>query len=76
MAADRGARRASAPLPDRFAWRRFAFTLADPPPGAIEIIARATDANGRAQPLESVPWNPRGYLNNMCHRVRAGSIAS
>ena len=41
-----------------------------PPRGAIEIVARATDANGRAQPLESVPWNPRGYLNNMCHRVR------
>ena len=55
---------------DRFAWRRFTFTLTSPPPGEIEIVARATDANGRAQPLDSVPWNPRGYLNNMCHRVR------
>jgi sulfite oxidase len=54
---------------DRFAWRRFTLTLTDPPRGAIEIIARATDMNGRAQPLESAPWNPRGYLNNMCHRV-------
>jgi sulfite oxidase len=59
-----------APAPDRFAWRRFEFTLAYPPPGAIEIVARATDTNGRAQPLDSVPWNPRGYCNNMCHRVR------
>ena len=58
------------PAPGRFAWRRFSFTLAGSPPGAIEIVARATDSNGRAQPLESVPWNPRGYLNNMCHRVR------
>jgi sulfite oxidase len=58
------------PLPGRFAWRRFRFTLADPPRGAIEIAARATDANGRAQPLQCVPWNPRGYLNNMIHRVR------
>ncbi len=38
--------------------------------GAIEIIARATDADGRRQPLDSVPWNPRGYLNNVAHRVR------
>jgi sulfite oxidase len=55
---------------DRFAWRRFEFTLADPPAGGIEIIARATDTGGLAQPLESVPWNPRGYCNNTCHRLR------
>lgn len=58
------------PLPERFAWRRFSFTLANPPLGAIEIVARATDVNGGMQPTESVPWNPRGYLNNLCHRVR------
>lgn len=58
------------PLPERFAWRRFAFTLDDPPVGNIDIMARATDANGRAQPTESVPWNPHGYGNNICHRVR------
>jgi len=57
------------PLPDRFAWRRFELTLR-PPPGEIEIIARATDKRGRTQPLDSVPWNPRGYCNNLCHRVR------
>jgi DMSO/TMAO reductase YedYZ molybdopterin-dependent catalytic subunit len=57
----------------RFAWRRFIFTLPDPPRGDIEVVARATDAGGRAQPLDCVSWNPRGYLNNMCHRVR-GSI--
>jgi sulfite oxidase len=59
-----------APARDRFAWRRLEFTLDTPPHGEIEIIARATDANGTMQPLESAPWNPRGYLNNMCHRVR------
>jgi DMSO/TMAO reductase YedYZ molybdopterin-dependent catalytic subunit len=58
------------PLAARFAWRRFSFTLGDPPPGAIEIAARATDAMGKTQPLDSVPWNPRGYLNNVVHRVR------
>jgi sulfite oxidase len=58
------------PLPDTFAWRRFAAVLAAPPRGAIEIIARASDAQGRAQPLDSVPWNPKGYCNNTVHRVR------
>jgi DMSO/TMAO reductase YedYZ molybdopterin-dependent catalytic subunit len=58
------------PLPDTFAWRRFECTLAGARPGAIEIVARATDAAGRAQPLDSVPWNPRGYCNNIAHRVR------
>jgi DMSO/TMAO reductase YedYZ molybdopterin-dependent catalytic subunit len=62
------------PAADRFAWRRFAYTLTNPPRGAIEIIARATDTHGRAQPLECVPWNPRGYLNNMCHRVNGNIV--
>jgi sulfite oxidase len=57
------------PLPARFAWRRFTYT-AEPPAGDVEIMARATDAKGRMQPMQSVPWNPRGYLNNLCHRVR------
>ena len=58
------------PLPDTFAWRRFSATLDKPPPCEIEIVARANDTQGRAQPLESAPWNPRGYCNNMVHRVR------
>jgi DMSO/TMAO reductase YedYZ molybdopterin-dependent catalytic subunit len=58
------------PLPDTFAWRRFAVTLPAPASGAIELIARASDAQGRTQPLESAPWNPRGYCNNTVHRVR------
>jgi sulfite oxidase len=57
-------------LPDPFAWRRFSATLPPQPAGAIELIARASDARGRTQPLESVPWNPRGYCNNTVHRVR------
>jgi DMSO/TMAO reductase YedYZ molybdopterin-dependent catalytic subunit len=58
------------PLPDTFAWRRFSATLPSPAAGAIELIARASDAQGRTQPLDSVPWNPRGYCNNTVHRVR------
>jgi DMSO/TMAO reductase YedYZ molybdopterin-dependent catalytic subunit len=58
------------PLPDTFAWRRFSAILPPPAAGAIELIARASDAQGRTQPLASVPWNPRGYCNNTVHRVR------
>lgn len=58
------------PLADTFAWRRFTGVLAAPPPGPIEIIVRGMDVQGRVQPLESAPWNPRGYCNNTVHRVR------
>ncbi len=61
------------PPRDRFAWRRFEIALRDRPPGETEILARASDANGKRQPLDCVAWNPRGYCNNVAHRVR-GSI--
>ena len=54
---------------ERFAWRRFRAVLAVPP-GPVTLAARATDAAGRAQPLDNAPWNPRGYCNNAVHRVR------
>ena len=40
---------------------------------AIEIVARATDANGVAQPIGNAPWNPKGYCNNTVHRVVPGA---
>jgi hypothetical protein len=58
------------PLPDTFEWRRFTARLPAPPPGGVEIVARASDARGRAQPLGSAPWNPKGYCNNTVHRVQ------
>lgn len=57
-----------APEAERWAWRRFEAEL-DLSAGPAEIMARATDTNGTAQPLDAV-WNPRGYLNNAVHRVR------
>ena len=57
------------PAVDRFAWRRFRATLKPTRRGAMTIIARATDASGRSQPLDNAPWNPRGYCNNIVHRV-------
>lgn len=59
-----------APQGERFAWRKFEFNLPPSLRGPIEIAARATDIKGNQQPLDSAPWNPRGYCNNAVHRVR------
>jgi hypothetical protein len=58
-----------------FAWRRFHGHVTMPDEGTTQIMARATDFRGRSQPLDSAPWNPRGYCNNGVHRV-PGVIAS
>jgi sulfite oxidase len=63
-----------APGADAFAWRRFELTLPNAGAGRVEIVARAIDDAGRAQPLDSAPWNPRGYCNNVVHRVH-GTVA-
>lgn len=54
---------------NRFAWQQFAADVSFPRPGYYEVWARATDEAGRAQPMVLPGWNPRGYLNNACHRI-------
>ena len=54
---------------NRLAWQHWSTTIAIPTPGYYEIWARAVDENGRSQPAVLPGWNPRGYLNNACHRV-------
>lgn len=54
--------------PDRWAWRRFRWAWTPPRAGPATIIARATDRDGRSQPLAQI-WNPRGYCNNACQRL-------
>ena len=54
---------------NRFAWQHWSAKLAFPQPGYYEIWARATDDEGRSQPMVLPGWNPRGYLNNACHRI-------
>jgi DMSO/TMAO reductase YedYZ molybdopterin-dependent catalytic subunit len=54
---------------NRLAWQDFGAGLKFPQPGYYEVWARATDDSGRAQPMVVPGWNPRGYLNNACHRV-------
>jgi len=54
---------------NRMAWQHFSANLHFPQAGYYEVWARATDDLGRAQPMVVPGWNPRGYLNNACHRI-------
>ncbi|MDE0062683.1 MAG: sulfite oxidase [Gammaproteobacteria bacterium] len=59
---------------NRLAWQRWSAAVDFPQPGYYEIWARAVDARGVSQPVVLPNWNPRGYLNNACHRI-AVSVA-
>ena len=54
---------------NRLAWQHFQATVNFPKKGYYEVWARATDAQGAAQPMILPGWNPKGYLNNACHRI-------
>lgn len=54
---------------NRLAWQNFDISLSISDPGYYEIWVRATDENGKAQPMVVPGWNPRGYLNNATHRI-------
>ena len=54
---------------NRLAWQHWNTAVKFPEAGYYEIWARATDDAGRAQPMVLPGWNPKGYLNNACHRI-------
>ena len=54
---------------NRLAWQHFSASIKFPKDGYYEIWAKATDAQGTAQPMLLPGWNPKGYLNNACHRI-------
>ena len=54
---------------NRLAWQQWSTDVEFPQDGYYEIWARAVDENGRSQPVVVPAWNPRGYLNNTCHRI-------
>jgi len=51
------------------AWQHFTAKLNLPQEGYYEVWAKATDSNGKSQPMVIPGWNPKGYLNNACHRI-------
>lgn len=54
---------------NKYAWQHWHISLDLPETGYYEIWARATDSEGRAQPMVVPGWNPKGYLNNAAHRI-------
>lgn len=60
---------------NRFAWQQFNTKITFPTEGYYEIWAKATDTSGNSQPMLLPGWNPRGYLNNACHRIAVKVIA-
>ncbi len=54
---------------NRLAWQHFSATINFPKEGYYEVWARATDSQEKAQPMLLPGWNPKGYLNNACHRI-------
>ena len=54
---------------NRLAWQHFKGEAVFPKKGYYELWARAVDSNGNAQPMVLPGWNPKGYLNNACHRI-------
>ncbi len=54
---------------NRLAWQHFMANVQFPKKGYYEVWARATDKEGKSQPMVLPGWNPKGYLNNACHRI-------
>ncbi len=54
---------------NRFAWQHWQADVEFPETGYYEVWAKATDSAGRSQPMVLPGWNPKGYLNNACHRI-------
>lgn len=57
------------PAANKNAWQRFTAQLTLPQTGYYEVWAKATDSTGKSQPMVIPGWNPKGYLNNACHRI-------
>lgn len=54
---------------NRLAWQHFSADIQFPKKGYYEVWAKAIDTMGTAQPMLVPGWNPKGYLNNACHRI-------
>jgi len=57
-------------------WQEFEKKISGLKPGPVTLLSRATDSQGRSQPLQQV-WNPGGYIRNAVDSVeiQVASIA-
>jgi DMSO/TMAO reductase YedYZ molybdopterin-dependent catalytic subunit len=54
---------------NRYAWQHFSAKIKFPKKGYYEVWAKASDNEDNSQPMILPGWNPKGYLNNACHRI-------
>lgn len=59
---------------NRLAWQHWSTEIKLPKVGYYEVWARAVDSNGKSQPMIIPGWNPKGYLNNACHRIAVQAV--
>ena len=59
---------------NRYAWQHWTTQMTLPKKGYYEVWARAVDSQGHAQPMLLPGWNPKGYLNNSCHRIAIQAV--
>lgn len=57
------------PPANRLAWQQWSAAVGFAQPGYYEVWSKATDSEGVSQPMVIPGWNPKGYLNNACHRI-------
>ncbi|MEO0398109.1 MAG: sulfite oxidase [Pseudomonadota bacterium] len=62
------------PPANKYAWQQWRADVSLPQAGYFEVWARATDEAGEMQPPIAPGWNPRGYLNNMQHRIAVFAV--
>ena len=55
--------------PNIGAWQKWNTKVTFPKKGYYEVWAKAMDDKGNSQPMVVPGWNPKGYLNNACHRI-------
>ena len=60
---------------NRLAWQHWSASVGFPETGYFEVWVRAVDEEGTSQPVVLPGWNPRGYLNNACHRIAVSVTA-
>lgn len=54
---------------NKYAWQHFDAKVKFPKKGYYEVWAKAIDSTGTSQPMLTPGWNPKGYINNACHRI-------
>ncbi|TDB66020.1 sulfite oxidase [Arundinibacter roseus] len=54
---------------NRLAWQHWSASVRFPKKGYYEVWAKATDSEGTSQTMVMPAWNPKGYINNACHRI-------